>query len=514
MTTYLIRSILCLVVLLLVYLLFLEKEKMHRFNRWYLLGSIVFACIVPLISFKIQSESLPILSDNYFDIIPLNSAGVSTTQAAAQKAIAAPVDYTIPALLSIYGLVTFILLVRFGRNIYLLLSSAAKNKVIMYQGARLVLLKEKIASHSFLNNIFISEEDYSDHAIEEELITHELTHVREKHSLDVIFIELLQTIFWFNPLFIFYKKAIQLNHEYLADDAVIKTYENVPAYQYLLLDKASCKNKTYLTSNFNFSVTKKRLVMMTRKNDRQIIFIKKICMIPLLTAVIYTFSTREIIAQEKKEPIKTVAPGNQKKETSVGPVLIPGILPVTSQTGVPGEMLKEFNDIVDRTVIVTSPAQQNRGKVSFKGSEKDREKLVSIYKQMNNEQRNAVKILVVKKGPMPQKITPTDEQFEKWKNSSNYGVWIDGKKVLNEELNKYKASDFSGYNASNLNYTQKMKEDVMRRFNLKTMYKVQLTLTTNDDYNKRAVKHAAEPEFVFVYINRHDNKYTWLQQIN
>ena len=115
---------------------------------------------------------------------------------------------------------------------------------------------------------------------------------------------------------------------------------------------------------------------------------------------------------------------------------------------------------------------------------------------------------------MPKKIIPAEAQFEKWKNPSDYGVWIDGKKVLNEDLNKYKASDFSHYSVSSLAYTQKMKEDVMRSFNLKTMYKVQLNLTTNDGYDSWAAKHAAEPEFGFVYVNRHDNKYTWLQAVN
>jgi beta-lactamase regulating signal transducer with metallopeptidase domain len=86
---------------------------------------------------------------------------------------------------------------------------------------------------------------------------HEFTHVKEKHSRDVIFIELLQTIFWFNPMLIFYKKAIQLNHEYLADEAVVRVYDNVPAYQLLLLDKTAYDCNAYLTSNFNYSVTKK-----------------------------------------------------------------------------------------------------------------------------------------------------------------------------------------------------------------------------------------------------------------
>jgi beta-lactamase regulating signal transducer with metallopeptidase domain len=228
MITYLIRSILCLAILLLVYLLFLEKEKMHRFNRWYLLGSIVFACLIPLVRFEIKGQPLPVFQDTYFEIIDTATSITVSPAAAARE----NTQYTVPALLLIYGLITSLLLTRFCINIYRILSRAAKNKAVLYRGARLILLKDKVASHSFLNYIFISEEDYADQSLEKELITHELTHVKEKHSWDVIFIELLQSIFWFNPLFIFYKKAVQLNHEYLADDAVIKTYGDVPAYQF------------------------------------------------------------------------------------------------------------------------------------------------------------------------------------------------------------------------------------------------------------------------------------------
>jgi len=178
MTTYLFRSILCLAILLLVYLLFLEKEKMHRFNRWYLLGSIVFACIVPLISFTVPSESLPILQDNYFEII-VSGHNQPDQNILIQKEAT---DYVTPALWVVYLLTAFLLLIRFTRNIYRLLSSAAGNRSVMYHGTTLVLLKEKTASYSFLNNIFISEKDYTDHLIEEELLTHELTHVKQKHS--------------------------------------------------------------------------------------------------------------------------------------------------------------------------------------------------------------------------------------------------------------------------------------------------------------------------------------------
>ncbi len=131
---------------------------MHRFNRWYLLGSIVFACLVPLVSFEVKGQPLPIFEDNYFEVITTGN-NASTTPAATVKE---SVDYFIPTLLIVYGLITSFLLVRFISNIYGLLSRAATNKTIRYKGANLILVKEKIASHSFLNNIFISEEDYAD----------------------------------------------------------------------------------------------------------------------------------------------------------------------------------------------------------------------------------------------------------------------------------------------------------------------------------------------------------------
>jgi bla regulator protein BlaR1 len=457
MTIYLFKSILCLAILLLVYLLFLEKEKMHRFNRWYLLGSIVFACLVPLISFKISSESAPILPDTYFTIIDQTSSNNNNTQAAAAITQTETVNYLIPSLLIVYGLIVLILLIRFIRNIYLLISNATKNKKLTYRGANLVLLKEKVASHSFLNYIFISEEDYSNQAIEEELITHELTHVREKHSWDVIFIELLQIFFWFNPLFIFYKKAIQLNHEYLADDAVIKTYQNVPAYQYLLLEKVSLGSKTYLTSNFNYSVTKKRLVMMTRKFNPARTMLKKLLVLPALAVATFIFSSR---IKAQNPPIVTT-PSKAREVAS-------------TKDGVSQQLLNEFEAIIKKNMIKT----KTRHDILANVMGTDRDRLESIFLQMSKAQQAEAKAVFEKRTPLTVKGKPTATQFESFKDPVKFGVWIDGKKVNNEVLNKYSADDFGNYHVSNLYYTDKMKADVMRDFNLTTMYEKQLDLTT------------------------------------
>ncbi len=151
------------------------------------------------------------------------------------------------------------------------------NPIVKYKNANLVLVDEKTLPHTFLNSIFINFDDYNNRNIEDELYTHELVHVTQKHTLDILFIEFLKVIFWFNPLFILYKKAIQLNHEFLADEEIVKTYNNVPFYQNLLLQKSSEQQTIYLASNLNYLVTKKRLIMMTKSTSQKIAVLEKDC---------------------------------------------------------------------------------------------------------------------------------------------------------------------------------------------------------------------------------------------
>ena len=493
MILYLFKSTLCLAIFLLVYLLLLEKEKMHRFNRWYLLGSIVCSIAVPLISFTTELQPLPVLEEIQVRYVEFVNAGDLKTVQASIATQAKSIDWQNILLIS-YCIISIGLLIRFSRNIYLLLSRIGKNKVVRYGSAKLVLLKENVVSHTFLDHIFISETDYTDQTLEQEILIHELTHVQQKHSLDILFIEFLQAICWFNPLFIFYKKAIQLNHEFLADDAVIKSSTNIQAYQYLLLEKVCLSNNALLSSPFNFSVTKKRLVMMTRSSNQFSLLLKELSVIPLIAAMVIIFSSKISIAQNSNTSQPNSKTGDKtkpNKKVVTGRYISKYELPVISKTGATKEELDEFNSIVLRNT--TKTAKGNHDIVTHTSPE-DRSRLEAIYKNMNLEQRHEAKIGFERKMEPWAKTVPTTEQLNKWKNPENYGVWIDGKKITNEKLNEYKASDFSHYSASNLAYSEKMKKDVMESFHLKTMYKVQLDLMTNDGYEKYVAGIKAEPE--------------------
>jgi len=97
-------------------------------------------------------------------------------------------------------------------------------------------MNQPMAPFSFFSTIFVHDMDYEKEQIPQAVLLHELAHTRQKHSFDMIFIELLQILFWFNPLILLYKRAMRLNHEYLADAAVLQAKTDLFAYQNQLLN--------------------------------------------------------------------------------------------------------------------------------------------------------------------------------------------------------------------------------------------------------------------------------------
>ncbi len=294
MIGFLIKSSLCLILLLGIYNFFLEKEKMSIFNRFYLLGSLIISFAIPFVKFELHQDFVQ------HNLLP---DAIQTIQGNTIIIDQKSNNFSI-ILWTFYGIITTFFVIRFGKNIYEFIAKIKTNPKEKFENSTLVLVAEKILPHTFLNYIFINRNDYETRNIEEELYTHELTHVRQKHTVDVLFIEILKTIFWFNPILIFYKKAIQLNHEFLADEKVVTYYNNVPFYQSLLLEKASWNSNFYLASNLNFLVTKKRLIMMTKTTSKSRALLKKLAVLPVLAGLIFISCSGE--STEKKSDEKIV----------------------------------------------------------------------------------------------------------------------------------------------------------------------------------------------------------------
>lgn len=447
MTLYLFKSTIGLLILWGIYKLFLESEKLHAFNRFYLLLSLVFALTIPIVSIELPSAT----AENNLVLLKETIAAQPALLQVFNPVAPTEVQNTIPWLdyfIVLSNTISLFFLVRFLRSLLIIFSSIQRNSTVKWQEAKLVLLEGKILPYTFLNYIFISKEYYNNAHIEPELFSHELAHVRQKHSLDVVFLELLRIIFWFNPLLYLYKQAIQLNHEFLADEAVNKTYHDVTAYQYLLLSKASQASGLTLTSNLNFQITKKRLLMMTKITSDSTAFIRKAVCVPLFAALTFCLANFELIAQEPK----------------VSKLSSPNVTEVSKTKKL---TIKDVNFQNARVLL--------RGEKGLPTPKK--------YSELTDEEKSKyLKVLYL------EKAVPTQEVMEKWKDDKMYGIWINGKRVPNAKLSQYKPSDISNF------FSSKLEKNAI---NYGKHY-YQIDLMTNDYYENVYMNEVKESPTLYI----------------
>ncbi len=317
MITYFTNSGICLLLLIVTYHLFLEKEKMHTFNRFYLLFSIVFSLLIPFIKLNIDLTWLFQASQE-----SINQVHFSNVTNIKPKTISS--NFTILFFIKVvYGIGFLLMVIRFCKNLFTIAILKKKGSVIYKDGYKIILLDKKCSPHSFLKTIFINKESYKKNQIDDCLFEHEKTHIKQKHSLDILFIEFIQIIFWFNPILYFYNKAIKLNHEFLADAAVINSMNDNTIYTKTLLQNIFQNNPNYLTSSLNYSLTKKRFIMMTKNKSKTRTFLKQCAVIPLFICFILLFSTKTI-AQNKGVSKALIEEYESKLHSSNGSVIIKG----------------------------------------------------------------------------------------------------------------------------------------------------------------------------------------------
>src|SRR5690554_1495654 len=297
MTAFLIKFSLSLLVFLLFYKLVLEREKMHKINRFLLLFALVFSLVIPFVNFEFASENPIIQQAIPSYVLPEIFIGNELEKT--------PAFFTLENVLwGVYLLGFSVFLFRFVRNLTLLLRSIHESEKIKKDGFTLVLIAEKMLPHSFWNYVFANRNEYENNLINEELFVHEKAHIKEKHSLDILLIEVLQIMFWFHPLIYLYKKAMKLNHEFLADQKVNNTFKEVVHYQKLLLQKAMGKSLIPIASNLNYSITKKRFIMMTKNTPTIRLVSKLLFSMVLFLSVFFTFSVQVKAQANENIPIE------------------------------------------------------------------------------------------------------------------------------------------------------------------------------------------------------------------
>ena len=296
MIIYFIKATLCTLFFFFIYVVLFEKENMHIFKRKYLMISLALSFILPVL--PLPFDFLPSLFDGRIvslyaenDIMQglSTQTGIGNSVDGGVSAGGKALDYRVIIKL-LYAIVMLILFIQLFISMFRLLFYTKTKPVIVFPDKRIVLIKEKLVPFSFGKHIYLNEEEYENGLIAKEMIMHEQAHVSQRHSFDIMFIELLIAIFWLNPVLLLYRRAIKQNHEYLADDAVIKADNNITRYQNILISIINKAGSTGLTSSLNYSTIKKRFIMMKKETSQRKAQCRKLLLVPVLLFAVCMFS--------------------------------------------------------------------------------------------------------------------------------------------------------------------------------------------------------------------------------
>jgi len=287
---YIFESGISLALFTLLYFLFLQRETFFRINRLFLLFALSFSALLPFVHLHVW-EGHPVMLDeitvtpyrNLLENVSVYGTEISTNIA---RRISTS-SYMLGIYLAGVCLFAFRLLWRLIQIFWLI----RQNGVIRENGMKLVLLYSAVTPFSFLSYVFASKNLKVQDGWDKMLI-HEFEHVRQGHSFDILVLEVLAVFQWFNPFFWLLKRLLRENHEYLADRAVLAHFSNPGYYKKLLLQQF-VGPQIDLANNFNYSLIKKRIQMMSQIKSSKLARIKLFGGILLASMLIVIFACEQ-----------------------------------------------------------------------------------------------------------------------------------------------------------------------------------------------------------------------------
>ena len=317
MMLYVIKAAITLALLYSCFFLFLSKETFHRFNRCMLVGIMLVSLVMPM--FHFTTEHPTTLNEEVYQMqnyIQHDTAPIIVTAQQAQGIT------WIQALTWIYmaGVVLMLILTLVqATSLIRFMSSGVRHTDS--QGNTVILHNNDVPPFSIFRYIVMSVKDYE--SCRQYILTHEQEHIRLGHTYDLLLLQGMKTLMWFNPFIWFLSRDLKAVHEYEADQAVINQGIDAKSYQQLLVMKVVGNRLQPFTNNLNHGSLKKRIVMMYQKPSNRWLMLKALCAIPVAALTINTFAT-PIETDPVEDMVKTlettnVPTINEVKETLPSP---------------------------------------------------------------------------------------------------------------------------------------------------------------------------------------------------
>ncbi len=284
MIQYILECIAFQLVFLIIYDLFLKRETFFQWNRVYLISTYALSLFLPWVKIEALKTSVPNAFKSYSEFLwSANDAAVTVT-GAEDSIFQMPWEYVV----LLGGM--FIAIFFFVYKLLQIQQLKQKGQVHYYKDFTQVIIANSSLAFSFFKSIFLGdkiiEKDYKN------IVAHELVHIRQKHSYDLLFFELMRIVGWFNPLVYVYQNRVSELHEFIADAQVAKTNKR-EQYQLLLSQVFQTQKISFINQFFNHSLIKKRIVMLQKTESSRIWKLKYLTLVPVLAAMLFYSSCQE-----------------------------------------------------------------------------------------------------------------------------------------------------------------------------------------------------------------------------
>ena len=316
---YILKSSVCLAIFYLFYRLLLARETFHRFNRFSLLGILLLSCLLPLVEVSVKQETEVHQTMLTLEQLLMMADAVNATEAGARAETATVTWIQVALLVYLAGIVFFAF-----RNVYslvrllMLLKSGKKEDIGSYLPGRkervtLIVHNCDIAPFSWMGYIVISRKDLEENG--REILIHELAHIHNRHSWDLLVADVCIFFQWFNPASWLLKQELQNIHEFEADEMVIKEGVDAKLYQLLLIKKAVGTRLYSMANSFNHSKLKKRITMMLKEKSNPWARLKYLYILPVAAIAVTAFARPEI--SETAEEISRMSDALGREQASL-----------------------------------------------------------------------------------------------------------------------------------------------------------------------------------------------------
>jgi hypothetical protein len=308
---YFLKLSVSLAMIYLFYNFILRRLTFYHHNRWYLAGYSLLCFFIALININPLLERNQLLDNKLVNAFPTVH---DLAPDAGDAVVAANSQWNIWNWMMLIFFFGFLLLVIRLIVQYISFRLIKSNAELLSDGLmKLYQVNKTIIPFSFGNSIFINQSQHEEEELKE-IIRHEFVHVKQKHTIDIIWSELLCALNWFNPFAWLIRKAIRQNLEFIADNNVLESGMDKKQYQYLLL-KVIGISQFSIANQFNFSSLKKRIAMMNKIKTAKVQLIKSLFVLPIIAMLLLAF--RSHIHDRANAPDKTIVLDSIPKNKAV-----------------------------------------------------------------------------------------------------------------------------------------------------------------------------------------------------